>query len=212
MKKAILMTLFLMFALMFSLGSSCSSGGDNNNNGDDDAADDDTADDDDSQQDCADQGNLGTAKGKTMADFSLTDENGDSLNLYDLCDKVVLVVSSAGWCPACAQEASNIAAELYEPYHDQGLEIFYTIFEDSDGNAPSEAYLKSFISVYDLPFDVYADPTGILFDYQDTYPTIYTPFNILLDKNMVIRQKIAGWYVGTLKYYIEILLEELGGK
>lgn len=210
MKKASLFVFILMFVLTFSfcLGCSGSSGGDDNDDRDDDtdddAVDDDT--DDDAVGDCADQTNLGTDLNKTMADFTLTDENGDPLSLYELCDHVVLIVSSTGWCPNCGQEARNITSDIYEPYHDQGLEIFYTLFEDAHENPPSQAYLNAYKKLYGLPFHVYADSTGILFQYQDTYPELYVPFNIILDKNMVIKYKMAGYEPNTLRNYIEQLL------
>ena len=193
---------FVVLLALLTLVFLCcsSSGGD-----DDDTADDDAGDDDES---CADQSNLGTDEGDTMENFTLYDENGDPLNLYDLCYKVVLIVSSVGWCPACAQEASNIVQDIWEPYKDEDFAIFYTIFEDSSGGAPDEAYLKSFKNLYDLPFHVYGDPQCVLCQYQDTYPRVYTPFNIILDKSMVIRAEIAGYWVNTIKYYIEALLEE----
>ena len=174
--------------------------------GDRASGDDDTADDD--SESCADQSNLGTDEGYTMEDFTLYDENGDPLNLYDLCYKVVLIVSSVGWCPACAQEASNIVQDIWEPYKDEDFAIFYTIFEDSSGGVPDEAYLKSFKNLYDLPFHVYGDPQCVLCQYQDTYPRVYTPFNIVLSKEMEIYAEIAGYFVGTIKYYIETLLED----
>jgi len=209
MRLARWFVVLLAFAALAFYGFGCSCGGDGGDeSGDDDDDVDDDTDDDADDDSCADQGSLGYNEGDTMADFTLYDENGDPLSLYDLCYKVVLIVSSAGWCPHCAQEASSIVENIYEPYHDLGLEIFYTLLEDASGNPPDQAYLRSYKNIYDFPFHVYGDPDGILAKYQDDYPRIGVPFNIVLDQAMVIRAEIGGYLEGTIKYYIEALLGE----
>ena len=172
---------------------------------DDNGADDDF---DDDSSDCANPNNIGMDELYTMADFALYDENNNPQNLYSLCWHVVLVVSAVGWCPYCTNEAKHIAADIYEPYHEQGLEIFFTLFEDDQHNPPSQAYLQWYKSNYQLPFHVYSDPTCFLCPYQDTYPDTTVPFNILLDKHMVIRLEKVGYSPKTLKSYIEALLNE----
>ena len=173
----------------------------------DDDMDDDT-DDDDNYIDCADQDNLGYDEGDTMANFTLYDEEGNPQSLYDLCGHVVLLVSSTGWCPSCQYEAAHIVEDIYEPYHEQGLEIFYTLFEDANGNSPSQEYLQSYRDSYGLPFHVYNDQYGALFRYQDTYPLLYIPFNIVVDREMVVHYEGSGYSVGVIKSFIEALLDE----
>lgn len=46
--------------------------------------------------------------------------------------KVLLVVSGAGWCTACQYESWDLW-ETYDKYADDGLEILYTLYEDTQG-------------------------------------------------------------------------------
>lgn len=177
----------------------------------DDDADDDTDDDDaddDTYIDCANQDNLGWNEGNTSPNFTLTDEEGNSLDLYDLCYNVVLVVSSTGWCPNCTYEAQHIVADIYNQYPDQPLKIFYTLFEDSDGNAPSQTYLQNYKSTYGFPFHVYGDPYCKACHYQDTYPQLWIPFNVVLDKNMIIRYEDSGYSPLVIRYYINQYIDD----
>ena len=177
---------------------------------DDDITDDDVTDDDtdDDYEECADQSNLGYDEGDTMANFTLYDENGDPLSLYDLCYNVVLLVSSTGWCPNCAYEAAHIVEDIYNHYEGQPFKIFYTLFEDDVGNPPSQAYLQAYKEKYGLPFHVYADTSGALFRYQDTYPTLYVPFNIVADKNLIVRYEQAGYFPNSIRGIIDTYIDD----
>ena len=178
---------------------------DDDDTSDDDATDDDAADDDaddDTYIDCANQDNLGWNSGKTSPNFTLTDEEGNSLELYDLCDNVVLVVSGTGWCSNCATEAAHIVADIYNQYPDQPLKIFYTLFEDVNHDPPSKDYLQWYKNNYSLPFHVYDDRYCRACRYQNTYPSLYIPYNVVLDKHMILRYESSGYSPGNIKNYI----------
>jgi thiol-disulfide isomerase/thioredoxin len=46
--------------------------------------------------------------------------------------KMVIVSSSAGWCPACKTEAEHLV-DYYKEYKVDGLEVYFTLYEDNDG-------------------------------------------------------------------------------
>jgi len=52
--------------------------------------------------------------------------------LADPATKVIVVTSGAGWCTACQYEAWDLV-ETYDKYHLEGLEVFYTLYEDTKG-------------------------------------------------------------------------------
>lgn len=65
--------------------------------------------------------------------FSLTDINGKVFNFPDpaLKDKVVIIQIMGTWCPNCMDETIYFK-ELYEKYHERGLEIISIGYETSD--------------------------------------------------------------------------------
>jgi hypothetical protein len=45
---------------------------------------------------------------------------------------VLLISSAAGWCTACMYEAWDLV-DVYDKYHDRGLEVLYTLYENTQG-------------------------------------------------------------------------------
>ncbi|MFC2117902.1 peroxiredoxin family protein [Bacteroidota bacterium] len=63
-------------------------------------------------------------------EFSFPDEDGINVSLNDerYLNKVVIVQIMGSWCPNCMDETVFLS-ELYEKYHDQGLEIIGLAYE-----------------------------------------------------------------------------------
>ena len=70
----------------------------------------------------ADPGDTAPHIGKPLADFTLPDLQGQSVQLAALRGKVVFVNVWATWCPPCVEEMPTIQ-QLYERLHSRGLEI-----------------------------------------------------------------------------------------
>jgi peroxiredoxin len=104
--------------------------------------------------------------------------------LISLCDfhqdpslKVLLIYATAGWCSVCHYE-SEALPDYYNDYHDQGLQILASVFEDTSGNPATRAYAQSYASTYAFPFPTVVDNTfqlGIYFD------KAATPMNMFVD-------------------------------
>src|SRR5439155_1054562 len=60
--------------------------------------------------------------GQPLADFTLPDLHGQSVQLAALRGKVVFVNVWATWCPPCVEEMPTIQ-QLYERLHGRGLEV-----------------------------------------------------------------------------------------
>lgn len=78
----------------------------------------------------------GDRPGDVTRDFALVDQYGDTLHLYDFCDRAVLLVSAALWCGNCQAEAPELET-WYEELAERGFLPITLIGEDT-GRNPSE--------------------------------------------------------------------------
>ncbi|MCP4808644.1 MAG: TlpA family protein disulfide reductase [Proteobacteria bacterium] len=79
----------------------------------------------------------GHSVGQVVENFKLTDQYGESVRLYDFCEHAVVLVSSAGWCGPCVDEARTLA-QWESKYAERGLVVVTLLAEDSGGRTPDE--------------------------------------------------------------------------
>ena len=157
------------------------------------------------------QDNLGTEVGKTMANWTLKDENGNDVSLYDYYGYVIMVDIMTGWCPSCSQEASELESYLYQPYKEKGFIILMGMIEDLNGNNPSETYMQGYIKshgnfTFPLLNDYQAAKLGKYLVMDGS--SFYIPQNIVLDRTMVIRDKIVGYDSGQVKNKVNTYVKD----
>jgi thiol-disulfide isomerase/thioredoxin len=70
----------------------------------------------------------------------------------DFKGKVVIVAIGGSWCPNCHDEAP-LLVELYNKYHQRGLEVVSLSFEEDDQLKNPER-LRAFVSQYKIPYPV----------------------------------------------------------
>jgi peroxiredoxin len=194
---------------------------DDDDNDDNDASpDDDDNDDNDDNDDDNDDATptIGVQDGDTEADFTmlsnLSDDDDVMVSLSDYRGKVVLLDSSATWCPYCRQETPLLESEFFAPYQNQGpglmvLQLLGQAGPESNPRIPTLADLQNWAAQYSLTFPVLCDPN---FRIGDRMGDQEIPFYWVLDTHGVIVAKSNDggnqWPVGHFLSIVENLLNQ----
>ena len=93
--------------------------------------------------------------GDKVPNFSVTDQDGNSITMQDYQDKKVIVFFyPAASTPGCTAEACNLR-DHYQTFQAKGYEILGV-------SADSEKRQQNFVNKYDLPFPLLADEEHIV--------------------------------------------------
>lgn len=125
-----------------------------------------------------------TAVGQKFTDFTVTNQNGiQSLSDYVGKQKLLLVDMWASWCGPCRRESKTIK-ELYEKYHDQGLEVLGVAVWDDPENTLSA------IEQLELPWPQIIDAGNVP---TDIYGVFGIPFIMLISEDgTILARNIQG--------------------
>ncbi|MFM2162420.1 MAG: Cellulosome-anchoring protein precursor [Pseudomonadota bacterium] len=152
------------------------------------------------KQAIADSGRPGNAAGagKLFKRFSLLDQHGDTVDLYDFAHggrKIVIDVS-AEWCPPCNALADYMSSDASDDYYDQyfgdarqavhdGSLVWITVMPENDDYNPARGKdLREWSTKYkETNVPVLADDAYSLTEYAAVQ---FYPYLIVLDENMVI--------------------------
>lgn len=135
-------------------------------------------------------------------DFTLSNVQGNTVQLADFRGNVVLLNIFATWCPPCREEMPSIES-LYRAYQSKGF-VVLGVSTDTNG----EDVLPSFIKEYTLTFPIVFD-TGKQVSQQ--YRVRGIPATFLLDQHGRIAGVVSGgvdWNSGEAHALIEQLLQE----
>jgi peroxiredoxin len=152
-------------------------------------------------RDSASPNNTVPRVGQPLADFTLPDLQGHSVQLSALRGKVVFINVWATWCPPCVDEMPTMQ-RLHERLHSRGLEIL-AISLDALGAQVVEPFMRD----YRLTFTALLDPKGTV---ERLYRTGGVPESFIVDKQGRLVEKIVGprdWTHPHLLATFERLLE-----
>ena len=107
---------------------------------------------------CVTGGN-GTGLGHNIDNLQLQNCNGETISLHDHCgaSSAVWYVHTAGWCTACDYWLPRVQ-QLYEQEATDGLEVYYVLGQDVQGEAPTAEYCTQYAEAKGV------DPARLLMD------------------------------------------------
>ena len=141
----------------------------------------------------------GVRVGDTAPNFTEMDTNGSEFSLDSFQGRVILLSFSAMWCGPCRQETPELV-QIYNTYNGQGLEIVQCIYEDEDSNPADQGDINRWVQEFGIVFTVVNDPDQST---VNTWRFDAIPFNIIIDRDFIIRYRQAGFYENTIIQMIE---------
>jgi thiol-disulfide isomerase/thioredoxin len=142
---------------------------------------------------------------------------------YGDFNRGILLNIGAGWCGPCQEETLKLP-ELYEEYHDQGIEIVQVMFQDWTGQAPDAQFCTDWATgqwavdggdlAVELAYPVVLDES---FDWASQYISdtmAAAPVNLLVDANGNIRWQVQGQKpdLAVLRTQLDLVLADPYGE
>jgi peroxiredoxin len=145
---------------------------------------------------------VGIRIGNLATNFTETDSQGNEITLESFRGNVILLTFSTMSCGPCRAEAPELV-RLYNTFKDRGLVILQCIFQDEYGDPADLSDLARWINEFRITFTVFNDPDGATV-YLYNFNTV--PFNMVIDRDFIIRYRESGYYPGGLQPVIESYL------
>jgi len=145
--------------------------------------------------------------GDKACNFRLSDQNGETWDLYSHAGDVVLLDFSTVWCPPC-QAAGHYTQALQDDYDSEGVQIVTILIDGATGGVePTEAEIDEWVTSHAITTapvlqgsrDKMLDPTAI-----DGYSLGAYPTYIYIDRNM----NFYGGHAGFSDEYVRQKIEE----
>ena len=150
----------------------------------------------------------GHKPGDNPCNFELKNQHGDSIELYDYYNQVIVIDISAMWCGVCANIAPK-GDEFTADYGDERFEWLTLMIEDSTGNAPDQSDLTTWVTAYGVTGHVLAGDRSMIDPNAETgYPVSAWPTVAVIDSEMTLYNGLVGWNETTVRSWVETLLED----
>ena len=145
--------------------------------------------------------------GDHPCNFSLVDQHGNVIELYDYYDKVIIIDLSSIWCVVC-QNIATKGDEFITLYGEDNF-IWITVLIDgpSYGVSPTPDEIQAWVETFNIQSPVLSgDRTLIDLSAETGYPITSWPTLVVIDKTMVLHNGLSGWNEATIRAWVESLL------
>ncbi len=126
--------------------------------------------------------------GDTLPNFTLVDQYGEEVSLYQFYGMVIMIEVGAVWCTYCNETAEKSPA-LLDSYSDDCVMFLFLLTQDENGAPADEDDVMYWANTYSLTYPVLGDGDEEVSGELGTwaYPTFY-----FIDRNMVLSSKSLG--------------------
>tara|TARA_B100000700_G_scaffold308285_1_gene385770 strand:- start:241 stop:831 length:591 start_codon:yes stop_codon:yes gene_type:complete len=144
--------------------------------------------------------------GDHPCNFSLQNQNGETVELYDFYGKVIIVDLSAMWCGVCQNIASD-GETLSQRYGSDDFVWLTVLVEDESGNPPDQADLERWATLFNITGNVLGGDRSLVDINAETgYPVTGWPTVVVIDREMRIYNGVNGWSESLVTSWIESLI------
>lgn len=141
--------------------------------------------------------------------FSLKNQHGADVELYDYYGKVIIVDLSTMWCGPCASMAQS-ADPIVAEYGSENLEWLTVIIEDEQGSPPDHDDLNRWALAHGLEGHILAGSRDLIAtdpELKTGYPVAGWPTFVVIDQEMVLRHGVTGWSESILRQLLDRLIQ-----
>ena len=149
-------------------------------------------------------------EGDHPCDFTLKDQLGNDVNLYELYGKPIIVDFSTMWCYYC-QLAGYDIKEIVDLYSEDELIYVTVLMENFTGSEPNQTDLAEWADHFGLGDEatpVLSGRTQMITAsqedgwYAEAWPTFY-----FIDREMSIKMYLRGWSSASINAGVEAIVQ-----
>jgi len=134
--------------------------------------------------------------GDHICDFTHANAADTTTNLYDHYGKIIVIDYFTEWCPYCRE-----ASEKQEFYDSEDIVVMSIMLENQWGQEPRLEDAERWASAYELDPEYILRAGRYIVDRNGEWgPDIQAfPSFIIVDEDMIVREKIMGWSLELLQ-------------
>ena len=142
-----------------------------------------------------------------VCDFERPDESGVPVRLYDFAGSPIVLDLSAMWCGPCQTAALDVD-ETVVRFSESDLQYITILFENLQGDHPTSEDLQTWVDYFEIEAPVVGSDYSLLnADSTQGFPLRSWPTFILIDEDLIIRERVEGYSQEFLDQAIERLIQ-----
>lgn len=146
--------------------------------------------------------------GDHPCDFTLKDQGGNDVSLYDYYGDTIVLDFSAMWCGPCRSAASEVQA-VKDFYKEEGFTYITVLIETEGGSAPDSSDCRRWADAYGITEPVLAgDRSMIDYDGEEGWDITSWPTFYFITSDMTLNTSLKGFSSS----YIDSLIQDTIGE
>jgi thiol-disulfide isomerase/thioredoxin len=146
--------------------------------------------------------------GDNPCNFSLMDQNGAQVELYELYGKVIILDFSVMWCGPC-NSIAPLADQYLELYGEDNFVWVTILVEDQTGSTVELSDLQTWATTHNTVAPILAgsrDLIDVTEPLEDGYPITAWPTMVVIDRTMKIHAGMNGFNQSAIESWVSSLL------